>query len=101
MVWDGRFEIEATSPALAAAALAGRAARLSPTERGRLKAIDPAARRGIPVVIDDQGKVTCPLFVPDPRIRVRSLVAERLAGACGAIQNEAAIWRVAESHATS
>jgi len=100
-VWDGRFEVQASEAGLAVAPLAGLAARLSSLQREGLRALDPAARLSVPVVVDAQGKVSCPLTTPDPRITLRSLVAERLAAASGAVQSEAAIWRVAKSAAAS
>ncbi len=99
-VWDGRFEIEARTGGLAVAALGGLAGRLDRADRGALKAVPPAARPGLPAVIDGLGRVTCPRVVADPRLAIRSLIFARLAGAVGGFDSEAAMSRVAETLAT-
>ncbi|MDQ2861933.1 MAG: hypothetical protein M3T55_14680, partial [Pseudomonadota bacterium] len=101
VVWDGRFEIVARAPGLAVAALGGSARRLDRAGRQSLKGVSPAARPGLPALIDETGAITLPSLGADPRVIVRSLVFSRLAGALGAIQTEAAIGRVAERLATS
>ena len=96
VVWDGRFEIEARTPGLVIRPLEGLAPRLPWGERARLKAIAPAARRALPAVIDGDGAVTCPTLIAEARISIRCLVMARLAAACGAIQSEADLRRVAK-----
>jgi len=96
-VWDGRFEIEARIRGLRVAPLAGRAARLPRMQRDSLKTLDPAVRPTLPVILSPDGGATCPVLDPDADVAARSLVAARLEGACGAISDEAAIWRVAKT----
>jgi hypothetical protein len=42
-------------------------------------------------VIDAAGAVSCPTLAPDPRLEIRNLVPNRLAGACGVIDHESRI----------
>ncbi|HEY0052274.1 MAG TPA: hypothetical protein VGB49_02560, partial [Caulobacteraceae bacterium] len=88
-VWDGRLEIEAAEPGWTVAALRGRAARLSPADRTSLSAVGAAARPALPVLFRDSG--ASPLLAwpgACETVRVRPLVAARLAGACGLITHE-------------
>ena len=101
VVWDGRFEIVARAPGLAVAALGGLARHLDRAGRQALKGASPAARPGLPALVDETGAIALPSLVADARVTVRGLVFSRLAGALGAIQAEAAIGRVAERLATS
>jgi tRNA(Ile)-lysidine synthase len=89
-VFDGRFAIDASGPVFA---LGGHMARLDRGQREALKPLPPAARRALPATRRDDGSVTCPLLDG----RGRSLVAERLAAACGAVIEEAAIGGVGET----
>jgi len=91
MVWDGRFEFVARRPGLSVRPLEGVARRLGEEEQAALKAVSPAARRALPVLVDEAGLITCPILAPDPRVQVRSLVLQRLAGALGMIESEGAI----------
>jgi tRNA(Ile)-lysidine synthase len=90
-VWDGRFACLAHTPGLSVRPLDGVLRQLPASERARLKPASPAARRAMPVFLDPEGRVSCPVVAPDPRLEVRSLVAARLAGALGMIESEAAI----------
>ncbi|HEY1447871.1 MAG TPA: hypothetical protein VGF33_05000, partial [Caulobacteraceae bacterium] len=90
VVWDGRFEARAAQNGLTLAPLAGRAAKLSKAEKARLAVLEPAVRRALPALIDATG-IVCPTLAPDPRLEIRSLVAARLAGACGMVQKESEI----------
>ena len=101
LVWDGRFEIEARAPGLSVGALEGRASRLDSAGLEALKRVPVQVRKSLPALIDETGAVTCPSLVAEPRVVVQSLVFPRLAAALGAIEDEAAIGRVAESLATS
>jgi tRNA(Ile)-lysidine synthase len=101
VVWDGRFEIVARRSGLNVRPLAGLASRLDREGRASLRALAPRARPGLPAVIDEAGKVICPVLNPNPEIEVRRLVDARLAGACGMIMREASIRRVAKTDAAS
>lgn len=82
-VWDGRYELDHDRPATVRA-LAGFAARLSPADRDALRAVPAAARPALPVLIEpDSGPVLATNLAG-----TRSLVAERLAAACGLIAHE-------------
>jgi tRNA(Ile)-lysidine synthase len=100
IVFDGRFELTARLPDLVARLARGRAGRLSQRERRLLKASPPAARLAAPLVAVADGSVFCPLFGPEADVQTRGLVMGRLAGACGAIWDEAAIRRVANASRT-
>jgi tRNA(Ile)-lysidine synthase len=89
IVWDGRFEVAANVGGLTIAPLAGHAARLDRSQRAALSRLSRATRKGLPVIIDGEGRVSAPLLAQDARVRVRSLVANRFLAACGAITNEA------------
>ena len=89
-VFDGRCELDVESDVFA---LAGHMAKLDRSQREALKALPPAARRALPAVRREDGSAGCPLLDG----RGRSLVADRLAGACGAVTTEAAIGRVGET----
>jgi tRNA(Ile)-lysidine synthase len=96
-VFDGRYAIEGegageSGGAVEVFALGGHMARLDRRERDALKSLSPAARRALPATRREDGSVTCPLLDG----RGRSLVANRLAAACGAVAGEAAIRRVGE-----
>ena len=99
LIWDGRFEVRARAPGLSLAPLWGRAARLEKAVRPRLAALTPSVRRALPAVINSSGAVTCPTLTTDPRVEIRGLVAGRLAGACGKVQNESEIGETADAHA--
>ncbi len=98
LIWDGRFEARASAPGLSLAPLWGRAARLDRAVRPRLAALTPFVRRALPAVIDSSGAVTCPTITADPRVDIRGLIAGRLAGACGKVQNESEIGETADAH---
>jgi tRNA(Ile)-lysidine synthase len=98
LIWDGRFEVRARAPGLSLAPLWGRAARLDKAVRPRLAALTPSVRRAVPAVINSSGAVTCPTLTSDPRVEIRGLIAGRLAGACGKVQNESQIGETADAH---
>jgi len=87
-VWDGRFEIAAERPA-DIRRLAGLAVRLPREQLARLRALPPAARLGLPALVEN-GRVFCPLLADVPRIRIAPLAQDRLLAACGAVEAEPA-----------
>jgi len=91
VIWDGRYEVGAKEGGLTLAPLAGRAARLGEEARRRLSVRHPAVRKAFPVLIDEQGNVTCPTLEADPRVEIRNLIPNRMAGACSIIGGEAEI----------
>ncbi len=86
-VFDGRYATESE-----VFALGGHMAKLDRRQREALRTLPPAARRALPATRRDDGSVTCPLLDG----RARSLVADRLAAACGVVTREAAIGPVGE-----
>lgn len=82
-VWDGRYELVHPRPATVRA-LAGLAAQLSPGDRLALRAVPAAARPTLPVLIEPGRGPVLATNLPE----TRSLVAERLAAACGQIAHE-------------
>ncbi len=89
-VWDGRFLLPGLD-ATAFSPLAGLAARLPREQRERLRAVDAAARGGLPARVDDRGVTTCPILAEPDRGAVTCLVRSRLLAACGAISNESQV----------
>ena len=83
-VWDGRFAVTAGGAGMRVGALAGRLSRLSPADRRTLKALVPAARRALPVVIeaDDQVRLR-----PEGG-KILSLVQARFEAAAGLVTRE-------------
>ncbi len=96
VVWDGRYQLTACVAGLTARALDGLAGRLPPLQRNALQGSPLAARRALCTVVDGDGRASCPTLTEDRRVEVTWLVADRLAGALGAVQSEAAIGCVAE-----
>jgi tRNA(Ile)-lysidine synthase len=88
-VWDGRFEVACQDEGWCVMPLKGRAARLPKAQRDALRCIPAAARPTLPVLVNGAETVTCPLLAEVPGVRVRPLVATRLAGALGLIRTEA------------
>ena len=89
-VWDGRFEFTARTTGSSVHNLAGHMADLDRGQRRTLRTVPAPARPGLPVVIDDDGQLTCPILADQPSVDVRSLVAARFLSACGAISKEPA-----------
>ena len=98
-VWDGRFLVSADRPCRIGP-LRGWAAALPPVERRALKAVPVAARAALAAFHDGQA-VTCPILAHGSWAGARSLVFERLWGACGRIAREADVARGADSGWTS
>ncbi len=96
-IWDGRFEVLARRRGLSIRPLAGLAARLGKEARARLSEVPAEARGGLPAIVDEGGAMTCPLLTPDMTLEVFGLVEARLAGACGMMETEASIRRVAKT----
>ncbi len=82
-VWDGRFELAATGEVRRLAGLAG---RLPKDQQRALLALPAAARGALPVVVADDGAVSCPVLSGG----ARSLVGERLRAAAGLVGREPA-----------
>ncbi|HYE44424.1 MAG TPA: tRNA lysidine(34) synthetase TilS [Caulobacter sp.] len=95
-VFDGRFELIASAPGLAAQPLWGHARRLPKAERAALKALPAAARGGLPLVTDNAALWTCPILAASPFVRARSLVQARFEAALGLVAREADAHPVAE-----
>lgn len=76
-VWDGRFEIAAGHEVRR---LAGLARRLAPDAQVSLRALPPAARGALPVIVDEDGAIDL--------AAVESLVGARLHAAAGLVQRE-------------
>jgi tRNA(Ile)-lysidine synthase len=87
-VWDGRFEIATERPA-DIRRLAGLAVRLPRDQLARLQTLPPAARLGLPALVEN-GRVFCPLLAEVPRVRLTPLAHPRLLAACGAVDREPA-----------
>jgi tRNA(Ile)-lysidine synthase len=92
-VFDGRFLVTARQTGFSVAPLRGLAARLSPTERDRLRAIPAAARGALPTVISPGGEVSCPVLAPSEQISISPLMLARLHAALGVIADESAASR--------
>ncbi len=75
-VWDGRWAIKVDSPGWSVVPAAGRMAALSEADRAVLKALPPAARGSMPVLI--RNDATAPVLAGRAG-RATSLVEERLA----------------------
>jgi len=78
--WDGRFEFAAGGEVRR---LAGLWRRLPAAQQAVLRGFSPAARGGLPAIVNEDGAVTCPALTGTP-----SLVGERLRAAAGLIQRE-------------
>jgi len=84
-VWDGRWAVTVETPGWSAVPAAGRMAALSGPDRAVLKALPPAARGSIPVLIRNDG--TAPVLAE--RVgRATTLVDQRLALALDRMTHE-------------
>ncbi|SFJ18799.1 tRNA lysidine(34) synthetase TilS [Caulobacter sp. UNC279MFTsu5.1] len=90
LVWDGRYELLATAPGLVVRPLQGLAARLPPAQRQALKGLPAAARPSLPVVVDPEGGVGCPILAEAKTTQARCLVADRFDAATGRVDQEPA-----------
>jgi tRNA(Ile)-lysidine synthase len=84
-VWDGRWAITVDSPGLSVIPAAGRLAALSGADRAVLKALPPAARGAMPVLI--RNDATAPVLAGTAG-KATSLVGERLALALDRMTHE-------------
>ena len=84
-VWDGRWAITVESPGWSVVPAAGRMAALSGTDRAVLKALPPAARGAMPVLI--RNDATAPVLAGTAG-KATSLVGERLALALDRMTHE-------------
>ena len=87
-VFDGRFLVTAREPGHSVAPLRGLAARLSPPERDRLKAIPAAVRGALPALISPSGEVFCSVLVANGAVSAKPLGLARLHAALGVIVDE-------------
>jgi tRNA(Ile)-lysidine synthase len=92
-VWDGRYALTAGQTEIQVMALRGLAAGLSRVEREALKAVPAAARPALPVLVDAEGAVTCPILAgpglaPHQAVRIEVLFLERFRAATGLIDQE-------------
>ena len=90
-IFDGRFEIEATSEARITP-LEGRFSRLSKADRAALSVIPPALRGGLPGVEAPGAFLLA--GTPGSGVRIRPLAPGRLLAACGAVADEASAARL-------
>jgi tRNA(Ile)-lysidine synthase len=96
VIWDGRFEMTASTGGMTVLPLAGHVGKLPPTQQNRLKALPAAARPGLPVIRDDQGRYSCPILANRFPVSVRSLALARFRAATGQIRHEADMLTVAK-----
>lgn len=89
-VWDGRFEISANRD-VTIAALAGHAARLPKAQRDALRALPAIVRPSLPVILAEDGAVSCPILAETPSVRVRALALPRFEAAAGCVDREPAV----------
>jgi tRNA(Ile)-lysidine synthase len=99
-VWDGRFEVASERPA-EARPLGGLIGRLPRAQAAQLKTVPAAFRAALPAVVFEDGAVTCPILAGAAGTTARALVLERFSAACGLIESEASIWRVAKAASAS
>ena len=95
-VFDGRFELTAARPGLTIQPLRGLAGRLPKAERAALRKLPPRVRPTLPAVVWPDGSVSSPILAQGGAVRARPLALSRLQHALGAIEDEAALWRVAK-----
>lgn len=86
--WDGRFELTAATEGLHVQSLAGLIGRLSRPARAALSDLPPAARRGLPAVLDPEGRVTCPVLAEPQAVHVTALAVSRFEAAIGGLIRE-------------
>lgn len=84
-VWDGRWTFTTREPGWRVAAAAGRQASLTDRDRSRLQRLPAAARTAHPVLFREDAPR--PLLA-GPSVEAESLVADRLALACGEARRE-------------
>ena len=86
-VLDGRFEVDC-DPAYKVTALAGCAARLGRDDAREVRSLPAYARGVLPALVDAAGQVSLPAPFGGGAGQARSLVARRMAAACGLIAAE-------------
>lgn len=86
VVWDGRFEVRATTPGWRVGPLAGRAAALGKADRAAVRRVPALARAAAPVLFRDDDPRP---FLARPEAHVRLLAPARLRAACGQVAHEA------------
>lgn len=90
VVWDGRFEISTDRSDLTIKALSGLATKLPATQQTQLGSIPAAARPTLPVLVRQDGAVSCPILAQPPPVRVRALAMARFEAATGCVDKEPA-----------
>ena len=90
IVWDGRFEIEATVPGTVRA-LGGLSRQLPRDQQVALRAAPAALRPTLPVILSRDGAVTCPILADHPSVRATALVLPRFEAAIGLVDVEPAV----------
>lgn len=90
VVWDGRFEFVADRADMTVKPLSGLATKLPPGQQTSLKAIPAAARPTLPVLVRQDGAVSCPILAETPTVRVRALALTRFRAATGGVDSEPA-----------
>jgi len=90
VVWDGRFEIATDRPDLTVKPLSGLATKLPPAQQAGLRAVPAAARPTLPVLVRQDGAVSCPILAETPTVRVRALALTRFRAATGGVDSEPA-----------
>jgi tRNA(Ile)-lysidine synthase len=90
IVWDGRFEIEATVPGTVRA-LGGLSRHLPRDQQVALRAAPAALRPTLPVIVSRDGAVTCPILADHPSVRATALVLPRFEAAIGLVDVEPAV----------
>jgi tRNA(Ile)-lysidine synthase len=88
-VFDGRFLVRVRVGGQQLSHLGGRMRRLPRAERARLRQVSASARPSLPVLIAPDGRAQCPALSVDDA--ATPLTLPRLAGAIGAIGDEAAL----------
>ena len=89
-VWDDRFELSADRD-ITVAPLAGYAARLPKSEQSALRAISAIVRPSLPVILAQDGTVSCPILAETPSVRVVALALPRFEAAAGLVDSEPAV----------
>lgn len=93
-VWDGRWEVVAGQASLTVVALRGRVSRLAEAQRAKLRAVAPAVRPTLPLLLfegrEHPGELVLdgPQLAVEGRTRVRSLVLDRFKAAVGLLDQE-------------
>jgi tRNA(Ile)-lysidine synthase len=89
VVWDGRFLLSAPAGAGGLVIpLDDRAPKQDTKQAGGLSPWSREVRAALPALLECDGRITCPILAGDHPVATKSLVAERLNGACGVFSRE-------------